>query len=39
MGGRLKYMIVGGAPLNSDTQAVIKAALDVTLCQGIEKLL
>jgi long-chain acyl-CoA synthetase len=37
MGGRLQYMIVGGAPLNADTQAVIKAALDVTLCQGIEK--
>jgi long-chain acyl-CoA synthetase len=34
LGGRLKIMIVGGAPLNGTTQATIKAALDVTLVQG-----
>ena len=34
LGGRLRYMIVGGAPLNAKTQATIKAALDVTLVQG-----
>jgi long-chain acyl-CoA synthetase len=34
LGGRLRYMIVGGAPLNAKTQSTIKAALDVTLVQG-----
>ncbi|CAG2122581.1 unnamed protein product, partial [Medioppia subpectinata] len=34
MGGRLKVMIVGGAPLNHTTQATIKAALNLTLIQG-----
>ena len=34
LGGKLKYMIVGGAPLNAKTQSIIKAALDVTLVQG-----
>lgn len=34
LGGALEYMIVGGAPLNANTQATIKSALDVTLIQG-----
>ncbi|XP_054159257.1 long-chain-fatty-acid--CoA ligase 4-like [Oppia nitens] len=34
LGGRLHIMIVGGAPLNANTQAVIKSALDVILVQG-----
>ena len=34
LGGNLAYMIVGGAPLDSRTQATIKAALDITLIQG-----
>ncbi|KAF7493467.1 Long-chain-fatty-acid--CoA ligase 4 [Sarcoptes scabiei] len=33
-GGRLKKMILGGAPLSASLQALIKAALDVTLLQG-----
>ncbi|CAG2116583.1 unnamed protein product [Medioppia subpectinata] len=36
MGGRLKVMIVGGAPLNHTTQATIKAALNLTLIQGMD---
>ena len=35
LGSRIEYMIVGGAPLNANTQAVIKAALDVRLVQGM----
>lgn len=34
LGGHLKYMIVGGAPLSGRTQATIKSALDITLIQG-----
>nr|XP_046918926.1 long-chain-fatty-acid--CoA ligase 4-like [Dermatophagoides farinae]XP_046918927.1 long-chain-fatty-acid--CoA ligase 4-like [Dermatophagoides farinae] len=33
-GGRLDKIIVGGAPLSSTLQSVIKAALDTTLVQG-----
>jgi long-chain acyl-CoA synthetase len=35
-GGNLEYIIVGGAPLNERTQALIKAALNVKqLSQGL----
>ncbi len=34
-GGNLEYVIVGGAPLNERTQALIKAALNVKLTQGL----
>ncbi|OTF80500.1 long chain fatty acid CoA ligase-like protein [Euroglyphus maynei] len=33
-GGRLNKIIVGGAPLSSNLQALVKAALDTTLVQG-----
>ena len=33
-GGRLEHMIVGGAPLSPQLQALIKASLKVTLIQG-----
>ncbi|CAG2173145.1 unnamed protein product, partial [Oppiella nova] len=34
LGGRLKIVIAGGAPLNPNTQSHIKALLDVILAQG-----
>nr|XP_046917028.1 LOW QUALITY PROTEIN: long chain acyl-CoA synthetase 9, chloroplastic-like [Dermatophagoides farinae] len=34
LGSNLHFVICGGAPLNSNTQATIKSALDVTLIQG-----
>jgi long-chain acyl-CoA synthetase len=33
-GGKLEFMIVGGAPLSPQLQALIKASLNVTLAQG-----
>lgn len=39
LGGRLEYMIVGGAPLNANTQALLKAALDLKLIQGNNNLI
>jgi len=33
-GGKLEHMIVGGAPLSPQLQALIKASLNVTLVQG-----
>lgn len=34
LGGKLMYMIVGGAPLNANTQALVKCALNIKLMQG-----
>ncbi|KAI2808186.1 Long-chain-fatty-acid--CoA ligase 4 [Blomia tropicalis] len=34
LGGNLSYMVVGGAPLDSQVQATIKSALDLTLIHG-----
>src|SRR5699024_8600881 len=34
-GGKLSIMLVGGAPLNERTQAVIQETLDVKMIQGI----
>jgi len=39
LGGRLEYVIVGGAPLSHRTQALIKAALNVKLSQGMKLLI
>ena len=33
-GGKMEKMILGGAPLSASLQALIKAAVDVTLVQG-----
>ena len=34
LGGNLKYMFVGGAPLNPQTQKIVKMALNIKLMQG-----
>ena len=34
-GGRLKFIISGGAPLNPRTEELIRAALDIHLMQGV----
>lgn len=34
VGGQLKYMIAGGAPLSPDTQAFIRSAFGTLLAQG-----
>jgi len=33
IGGELKYMLVGGAPLSPDTQKFLRACLNIKLCQ------
>ena len=40
VGGKVEYIIVGGAPLNPRTQALIKAALNVKqISQGLARIL
>ncbi|CAG2113744.1 unnamed protein product, partial [Medioppia subpectinata] len=34
IGGRLEFMMVGGAPLNVDTHDFLRACLNIKLCQG-----
>lgn len=38
VGGQLKFLLVGGAPLSPDTQKMMKACLDVKLLQVWESL-
>ncbi len=33
IGGELRYMLVGGAPLSPDTQKFLRACLNIRLCQ------
>jgi long-chain acyl-CoA synthetase len=33
IGGQLKYMFVGGAPLSPDTHNFLRACLNIRLCQ------